>query len=75
MNSKCFFILTKQTQNSFFDIIANKIKLEHIQSHEGREIELLLSQKGVSENSYIQESGLIQQYQIIEELLRSIANN
>lgn len=75
MNSKCFFILTKQTQNSFFDIIANKIKLEHTQSHEGREMELLLSQKGISENLYIQESGIIQQYQRIEELVRSISNN
>lgn len=38
-------------------------------------MELLLSQKGISENLYIQESGIIQQYQRIEELVRSISNN
>ena len=65
----------KSNTELFFDIIVNKIELEHTQSHDGREIELLLSQKGVSENSYIQESGLMQQYQKIEELLRSISNN
>lgn len=65
----------KTNTELFFDIIANKIKLEHTQSHEGREMELLLSQKGISENLYIQESGIIQQYQRIEELVRSISNN
>lgn len=70
-----FFHTYKSNPALFFEIIVNKIELEHTQSHEGREIELLLSQKGVSENLYIQESGIIQQYQRIEELLRSISNN
>lgn len=74
MNSKCFSYLQNK-HRTLFDIIANKIKLEHTQSHEGREMELLLSQKGISENLYIQESGIIQQYQRIEELVRSISNN
>ena len=65
----------KSNPELFFDIIVNKIELEHTQSHEGREMELLLSQKGISENLYIQESGIIQKYQRIEELVRSISNN
>ena len=70
-----FFHTYKSNQELFFDIIVNKIELEHTQSHEGREMELLLSQKGISENLYIQESEIIQQYQRIEELVRSISNN
>ena len=43
----------KTNTELFFDIIANKIKLEHTQSHEGREMELLLSQKGIDRKSVV----------------------
>ena len=55
----------------FFEIINNKVKMEHMQSQDGRDIEQLLSRKGISENSYIQKSGIINQYQSVEDAVKS----
>ena len=65
----------KTNPTVFFEIITNKVKLEHTQSRDGRDIEQLLSKKSISENLYIQKSGIINQFQNIEDILKSSFTN
>lgn len=65
----------KTNPTVFFEIITDKVRLEHMQSQDGRDIEQLLSRKGISENLYIQKSGIINQIQRIEDILKSSLSN
>lgn len=65
----------KTNPTVFFEIITDKVRLEHMQSRDGRDIEQLLSRKGISDNIYIQKSGIINQFQRIEDILKSSLSN
>ena len=60
----------KISPETFREIVEEKVSLEHAHSHKGREIERLLSNRGINKNHYLQESGIKLQYEQIEHRLR-----
>lgn len=63
------FMTYKTSPDVFFKIVNEKIKSEHEHSFEGRELEMFLYKNNVRENKYLKETGIIEQYNNIKNML------
>ena len=60
----------KTHPNTFREIVDEKISLEREGSHIGREIDRLFSKRGINKNQYLRDSGIMLQFEQIEQRLQ-----